>query len=412
MQTTTYAPIAGLKPFSSHTKSRGIVNERVYLSPPHMNGREMAYIEQAFAANWIAPLGENVDAFEDAVKSYVHMPHALGVSSGTAALHLALMVAGVKSGDVVLCSDVTFAASCNPIVYLGAEPAFVDCDAKSWCMDPAPLEDALRHFKKAGRLPRAVIVVDLYGLPADYDRILGICAAFGVPVIEDAAEALGASYKGKMCGSFGALNILSFNANKIITTSSGGMVLAQDGRAIEKMKFWATQAREPQPYYEHKEIGYNYRLSNICAGIGRGQMETLDAYVGQRRAIHRRYAAGLAGLPVSMNPVISGAKPNFWLSVMVFEDGCGMSPDEVADALARENIETRPFWKPMHMQPVYRDCLFFHAGRAPVGEALFQRALCLPSGSAMSAVVQDRIIGIIQGCFRHAGAKTLAEVCL
>jgi pyridoxal phosphate-dependent aminotransferase EpsN len=390
------------------------VKERVYLSPPHMNGREMGYIEHAFATNWIAPLGENVDAFEDAVKSHVHMPFALGVSSGTAAMHLALMYLGVGPGDVVLCSDVTFAASCNPIVYLDAEPVFIDCDLKSWCMNPALLENALFHYKKAGRLPKAVIVVDLYGLPADYSRITDICAEFGVPLIEDAAEALGASYKGRMCGSFGEIAILSFNSNKIITTSSGGMVLAHHEQMVQKMKFWATQAREPFPYYEHKEIGYNYRLSNICAGIGRGQMEKLDDYVEKRRGIYRRYAEAFSGLPVGMNPVIDGARPNFWLSVMTFEDGCGIAPEDVAEALARENIETRPFWKPMHMQPVYQDCRFFSdTRRIPAGEVLFKSGLCLPSGSAMSADTQDRIIDIITDCFRQNRVypKIPAEVC-
>ena len=387
------------------------MNERVYLSPPHMNGREMGYIEHAFATNWIAPLGENIDAFEDAVKSFVKMPYALGLSSGTAAMHLAMMALGVGPGDVVLCSDVTFAASCNPIVYQGAEPAFIDSDPESWCMDPSLLADALHAYKKAGRIPKAAVVVDLYGLPADYDRILSICAEFGVPVIEDAAEALGASYKGKMCGSFGALGVLSFNANKIITTSSGGMVLSRSGETVQKMKFWATQAREPLPYYEHKEIGYNYRLSNICAGIGRGQMETLGAYVEKRRGIYRRYSAALADLPVRFNPVIRGAEPNFWLTVMVFEDGCGVSPAEVAEALAAENIETRPFWKPMHMQPVYNSRRFF-SRRALVGEALFQNGLCLPSGTAMSADTQEKVIDIILACFTRSRTRAAAEVCL
>ncbi|MGI5919776.1 MAG: DegT/DnrJ/EryC1/StrS family aminotransferase, partial [Christensenellales bacterium] len=335
------------------------MNEKVYLSPPHMNGREMGYIEQAFATNWIAPLGENIDAFEDAVQRYVGMPHALALSSGTAAMHLAMMSLGIGPGDIVLCADVTFAASCNPIVYQGAEPVFIDCDQESWCIDPALLADALLFYKKKDKIPKAVVVVDLYGLPANYDRILPVCAEFGVPVIEDAAEALSSLYKGSMCGSFGDPSILSFNANKIITTSSGGIVLSRSQEAIQKMRYWATQAREPLPYYEHKDIGYNYRMSNICAGIGRGQMETLPAYVEKRREIYRRYKEALADLPVRFNPVIPGAEPNFWLTVMVIEEGCGISPAAVAEALAAENIETRPFWKPMHMQPVYRSCRFF-----------------------------------------------------
>ena len=379
-------------------KEVGKLNDRVYLSPPHMNGREMGYIEQAFATNWIAPLGENIDAFEDAVQRFVGMPHALALSSGTAAMHLAMMSLGIGPGDIVLCADVTFAASCNPIVYQGAEPVFIDCDQESWCIDPTLLADTLLFYKKEDKIPKAVVVVDLYGLPADYDRILPVCAEFGVPVIEDAAEALGSSYKGTMCGSFGDPSILSFNANKIITASSGGMVLSRSQEAIQKMRYWATQAREPLPYYEHKEIGYNYRMSNICAGIGRGQIETLPAYVEKRRKIYRRYKEALADLPVRFNPVIPGAEPNFWLTVMVVEEGCGVSPAAIAEALAAENIETRPFWKPMHMQPVYRSRRFF-SRRNPAGEELFARGLCLPSGTAMDERVQDRIIDIIRSCF-------------
>lgn len=384
------------------------------MSPPHMNGRELEYIQQAFASNWIAPLGENIDAFESAVKGYVGVGGALAVSSGTAAIHLALRYAGVMPGDAVFCSDVTFAASCNPITYLQAEPVLIDSDMESWCMDPALLASALHAYKKAGRLPKAVVVVDLYGLPANYDRILDVCGEFGVAVIEDAAEALGASYKGRMCGAFGALNILSFNANKIITTSSGGMVLADDEHAIQKMKYWATQARENTPYYEHKEIGYNYRLSNICAGIGRGQMETLDEYVEARRAIHRRYRQGLDGLPVSLNPVIEGAQPNFWLTVMVPDQGCSVSSWQIAEALNRENIETRPYWKPMHMQPVYRNRRFFSVnGQKPVGQRLFESGLCLPSGSALDEDTQGKIIDIIRGCFAaHSRTAGSVEACV
>ncbi len=384
------------------------------MSPPHMNGRELEYIQQAFASNWIAPLGENIDAFESAVKGYVGVGGALAVSSGTAAIHLALRYAGVMPGDAVFCSDVTFAASCNPITYLQAEPVLIDSDMESWCMDPALLASALHAYKKAGRLPKAVVVVDLYGLPANYERILNVCAEFGVTLIEDAAEALGASYKGKMCGAFGALNILSFNANKIITTSSGGMVLADDEQAIQKMKYWATQARENTPYYEHKEIGYNYRLSNICAGIGRGQMETLDEYVEARRAIHRRYRQGLDGLPVSLNPVIEGAQPNFWLTVMVPDQDCSVSSWQIAEALNRENIETRPYWKPMHMQPVYRNRRFFSVnGQKPVGQRLFESGLCLPSGSALDEDTQGKIIDIIRGCFAaHSRTAGSVEACV
>ncbi len=394
------------------------MNSRVYLSPPHMNGTEIKYIQQAFDSNWIAPLGQNVDMFEETVGAYLGMPFALGVSTGTSAIHLALRYAGVGPGDVVFCSDITFAASCNPILYLQAQPVFIDSDPGSWCMSPALLLKALEDHRRAGRLPKAVIVVDLYGLPADYDRILGICADFGVPVIEDAAEALGSSYKNRMCGSLGDIGILSFNANKIITASSGGMVLAKDAKAVEKMKYWATQARENTPYYEHKEVGYNYRLSNICAGIGRGQMTTIDQYVQARRRIFHTYAQELGGLPVSFNPVIDGAVPNFWLSVLVLDAHCGVTVSQIAETLSRANIETRPFWKPMHAQPVFQSCPFYHReNERPVGDRLFESALCLPSGSALSGDDQSQIIELIKGCFagrRSARGKTgdvLREVC-
>jgi pyridoxal phosphate-dependent aminotransferase EpsN len=250
-----------------------------------MNGAEMKYVRRAFRTNWIAPLGENIDKFEESVRSYVRMPEAVALSSGTAAIHLALKALGVSAGDAVFCSDVTFAGSCNPIMYLGAEPVFIDSDMESWCISPALLEKALAEYKSRNRLPKAVIVVDLYGLPADYGRILEICRRYGVPVLEDAAEALGSSYKGEKCGSFGDIGALSFNANKIITTSGGGMALLRDRAAAEKIRYWAAQAREKTPHYEHRDIGYNYRLSNVTAGIGRGQMESLDRYVAARRAI-------------------------------------------------------------------------------------------------------------------------------
>jgi len=368
-----------------------------------MNGAESKYIAQAFESNWVAPLGENVDKLEEELRTFVGMPQALAVCSGTAAMHLILRYLGVKAGDIVFCSDVTFAASCNPITYLQAEPVFIDSDLESWCMSPKVLSDALARCKKRGKLPKAVIVVDLYGLPANYDAILDICAGYGVPVVEDAAESLGASYKGRMCGSFGDFSILSFNANKIITTSGGGMVLANDAAATTKMKYWATQARESARHYEHKEIGYNYRLSNICAGIGRGQMERIDMYVQARRRIYRRYVDALCGLPVCFYPDMDGAQPNCWLSVMVLDENCGVTVDQIIDVLDRENVEARPFWKPMHLQPVYTDCEFFHHdNRLPVGEQLFERALCLPSGSAMSEAIQKQIIDIVRNCFKSS----------
>ncbi len=374
-------------------------NERIYLSPPHMNGGEMKYIREAFESNWIAPLGENLDRLEQTLREYIGVPEALAVSSGTAALHLALQYLGVQKGDAVFCSDITFAASCNPIVYLGAEPVFIDSDWESWCMSPGLLHRALKEYKAMGRLPKAVVAVDLYGLPADYGRILELCSDFGVPVVEDAAEALGSSLNGKMCGSFGQIGILSFNSNKIITTSGGGMVLAKDKAAIEKMKFWATQAREQARHYEHKEIGYNYRLSNICAGIGRGQMEAIGFYIHKRRAVFNRYKEGLSGLPVRFYPFLAGAAPNCWLTVIKLDAAGGVTVYDVIDTLEKANIESRPFWKPMHMQPVYAGNAFYSAGDTPVGEQLFESALCLPSGTAMSEETQDMIIDIVKGCF-------------
>lgn len=373
---------------------------RVYLSPPHINGREMKYIQQAFDNNWLAPLGANVDKLENDIKSFVHMPEALAVNSGTAAMHLALRYLGVGPGDVVFCSDVTFAASCNPITYLHAEPVFIDSDLESWGMSPLLLAQALEDYKQMNRLPKAVIVVDLYGLPARYDLILDICAQYGVPVVEDAAEALGSIYKGQMCGSMGDIAILSFNSNKIITTTGGGMVLARDKKAVKKMMYWATQAREPTRYYEHKEIGNNYRLSNICAGIGCGQMETIDLYIKARRSIYSIYVHELCDLPVSFYPRIENAVPNCWLSVMSLNRDCGVEADDIIDALAEENIESRPFWKPMHLQPVFAECSFYYNHDAPpVGEQLFETSLCLPSGSAMSQEILERIISVIRSCF-------------
>ena len=381
------------------------------MSPPHMNGAEIVYIQQAFATNWIAPLGENVDQLEIAVKKYIGMPEALAVSSGTAAMHLVLQYIGVGPGDIVFCSDITFAASCNPVRYLHAEPVFIDSDIDSWGMSPLLLEKALEAHKKSGTLPKAVIVVDLYGLPARYDLITEICARYGVPLVEDAAEALGSSYQGRMCGSFGDLNILSFNANKIITASCGGMVLAQEKAAVDKMKFWATQAREKTRHYEHKEIGYNYRLSNICAGIGRGQMETLDDYVLARQRIYNRYVSALSDLPVRFYPDIEGARPNCWLTTMVLEENSNVGVYDIIDALEQANIESRPFWNPMHRQPVYAGCAFYHLDNAvPVGDYLFENALCLPSGSAMTEETQTRVIGVIRKCFTDCRRKPTHDV--
>lgn len=370
-------------------------SKRVYLSPPCMNGSEIEYIQSAFRENRIAPLGANVDLFEEMLCAFTGSPFAVALSAGTAAIHLGLLWLGVRAGDRVFCSDVTFSASCNPIRYLGAEPVFIDSDEESWNMSPALLERALSEAKREGRLPKAVVVVDLYGCPADYARILPLCEEYGVPVLEDAAEALGASYRGRMCGTFGKVGVLSFNGNKLITTSGGGMALTQEKAAAEKIKFWSTQAREPAPHYEHKEIGYNYRLSNICAGIGCGQMKTVRENLARRAQIHAAYRKGFAGLPIAFSPELGGAEPNHWLTVIRFT-APGIAVRDVMEALEHENIESRPFWKPMHMQPVYADAPFYTESGTPLGERLFAAGLCLPSGMALTPEQQERIIGIVR----------------
>lgn len=369
--------------------------ERIFLSPPHMNGTEMSYINKAFETNWIAPLGANVDELETRMEAYLPGQKAVALSSGTAGIHLALKYAGVEAGDTVFCSDATFIGSCNPISYLGAVPVFIDCDS-SWNMDPQCLKQALAKAGASGRLPKAVIVVDLYGLPADYDRIRPICEEYGVFLIEDAAEALGSEYKGRQCGTFGNISVLSFNANKIITTSGGGMILTDDENARDKIKFWATQAKEQAPYYLHKEVGYNYRLSNVSAGIGCGQMNRLPEYVGRRKEIYRKYQRGLAGLPVSFYPETAKISPNCWLTVMVSED-IRVKPEVIIQVLEAENIESRHFWKPMHTQPLFQDRLFYSSlSERSVGENLFERAVCLPSGTSMDETQQQRVIKTIR----------------
>lgn len=358
------------------------MRDRIYLSPPYMCGKEMQYIQEAFEQNWIAPLGPNVTAFEREMAAYVGVGHAIATSSGTAAMHLALKYLGVGPGDVVFCSDLTFAGSCNPICYLGAEPVFIDCVRPGYNMSPSALSDALAWAKAAGKLPKAVIIVDLYGQAADYDALLPLCRQYGLPVVEDAAEAVGATYKGKRCGAFGDISILSFNGNKIVNTSGGGMALSNDREAIKKMLFWARQAREPAMHYQHKEIGYNYRLSNICAGIGRGQLEGLSFKLRRRKEIYETYCALFAGTDIEMLPVAATGDPNYWLSIALLP--AAKAPEELCKALAKTSIEARPSWKPMHMQPVFSACKYFpHEGRH-IGLGLFERGICLPSGEGLT----------------------------
>lgn len=363
---------------------------RIYLSPPFMSGFEMQYIQEAFDTNWIAPLGPNVDAFEKEVAAYIGIEHAVALSSGSAAIHMALKYLGVGQGDYVFCSDLTFAGSCNPIHYEKAIPVFIDSEEQTWNMSPVALEIAFEWAKKENKLPKAVIIVDLYGQSADYDALLPLCRKYGVSVIEDAAEAFGATYKGKRCGTFSDIGIFSFNGNKIITTSGGGMLVANDEAITKKVKFWATQAREPYPYYEHKEIGYNYRLSNISAGIGRGQMRIIHDKIQRRKHIYKRYLELFAGTGISMMPIADYGEPNWWLTVVKLNRNDRIFVDRLVNDLAVYNIEVRHLWKPMHMHPVNREYHFFTENN--LSEELFADAVCLPSGDALTESDQSQIV--------------------
>jgi len=370
------------------------MNKRIFLSSPTMHGKEQTYIKEAFDTNWVAPLGKNVDEFEKEIASYVEVRHAAALNAGTAALHMAVKLAGIKPGDQVFCSDLTFSATVNPVSYEGGEQVFIDSERETWNMDPRALERAFEKYPDC----KCVIAANLYGTPAKLDEIVDICAAHGAVFIEDAAESLGASCKGRMTGSFGAYNALSFNGNKIITTSGGGMLLSDDKEAIQKVRFWSTQSREPVPWYEHKEIGYNYRMSNIVAGIGRGQLPYLNEHRDRKEKIYRTYERELACLPVRMNPFLADSRPNFWLSCMTIDQGCTVTPERVRLALEAENIESRPIWKPMHLQPVFASNDFISAGDN-VGEDIFARGLCLPSDIKMTEEDQGRVIEIIKGLF-------------
>jgi pyridoxal phosphate-dependent aminotransferase EpsN len=367
---------------------------RVYLSPPHVFGDEQALVTEAFATNWIAPLGPHVDAFEREFQDTIAVPHAVALSSGTAALHLAMILLGVGPGDRVICSSLTFSASANPIRYQHATPVFVDCD-NTWTMDPSLLEDALKAAAAAGDRVKAVIAVDLYGQSADYDSIVALCDRYGVPLVEDAAEALGATCRGRMCGGFGRLAVFSFNGNKIITTSGGGMLVTHDQAAAERARHLATQARDPAPHYEHSRIGYNYRLSNVLAAIGRGQLKTLADRVARRRAVFRRYVEGLADLPgVSFMPEASYGRSTRWLTCLLIDPlAFGADRESVRLALEREDIEARPAWKPMHRQPVFAGAPMFGGS---VSEGIFRDGLCLPSGSNLDEANQARVISVIR----------------
>ena len=373
--------------------------ERIYLSPPHMGGEEFALVREAFASNWIAPLGPMVEGFEADFRRFLGGAHALALSSGTAALHLAMILLGVQPGDDVLCSTLTFSASANAIVYAGGTPVFVDSEPASWNMDPGLLAEELGRCRRAGRLPKAAIVVDLYGQCADYGRIEPLCRDFGVPLVEDAAEALGASALGKAAGTFGRMAAFSFNGNKIITTSGGGLLASADEALIARARFLATQARDPAPHYQHSAIGYNYRMSNSLAAVGRGQLQVLGQRVERKREIFAYYRRALGELPgIEFMPEPGWSRANRWLTVIQVDPGeFGCDREAVRLALEAENIEARPVWKPMHLQPVFARC---RAVGGAVAARLFDRGLCLPSGPAPTAGDLERIAGIIARCRR------------
>ena len=373
------------------------MDKRLLLASPPMSdeGYELEYIHDAFRKNWVAPLGENVNEFENAVAAYMGGGFPVALSAGTAALHLAMILAGVKPGDTVFCQSLTFSASANPIAYCGAKPVFIDSERETWNMCP----DALRRAFELHGTPKAVVAVHLYGNPAKLDEISAVCREHGVPLIEDAAEALGSEYGGKKCGSFGEYGGLSFNGNKIITTSGGGMLLCRTQEEAKLALKLATQAREAAPWYQHELIGYNYRMSNICAGIGRGQMKVLPLRVQQKREIFDRYCEKLAGLPLTMQPKLDCAEPNRWLSAALLDPGCGVTPAELLAGLNEANIEGRHLWKPMNMQPVFADCPFVGVSETPVCDDLFAHGVCLPSDTKMSMDDVDRVCAVIRGMF-------------
>lgn len=366
----------------------------ILLSTPHMGDRELEFVQAAFDTNWIAPVGPHVDAFEQEFCQLVGVRHAAAVSSGTAALHLALHLLGVGAGDEVFCSSLTFIASASPITYLGAKPVFIDSDRISWNMNPDLLREALHRRARLGKLPKAVVLVHLYGQSADIDPILEVCDRYEVPLIEDAAEALGATYKGRSPGTFGKIGIYSFNGNKIITTSGGGMLVSNDRDLVAKARFLATQARDPAPYYQHSEIGYNYRLSNVLAGIGRGQLRVLGDRVAARRRNFELYRQTLGYLPgIEFMPEASFCRATRWLTCLTIDpDAFGTNREQVRIALAEQRIEARPVWKPLHLQPVFADC---NCIGGEIAQDLFERGLCLPSGSNLTLEDLERVIDAI-----------------
>ena len=386
---------------------------RIWLSSPTMHGEELAFIGEAFETNWMSTVGENINEVEKALAEKVGVRSAVALASGTSALHLCVKLAGVKRGDKVFCSDTTFVATANPVIYEGGIPVFIDTERDTWNMSPEALRKAFELHPDV----KVVILANLYGVPAKLDEIKSICDEHGAVLIEDAAESLGATYKGKQTGSFGTYNVISFNGNKIITGSSGGMLLTDDADAAEKARKWSTQSRDAAPWYQHTELGYNYRMSNVIAGIVRGQLPHLSAHIAQKKAIYERYKEGFAGLPVSLNPFDAGvSEPNFWLSCLLIDEDAmchqtrsdnkaeyrsehGKScPTEILETLAKYNAEGRPIWKPMHLQPFFGDCPFVSVN-GDVSADIYHRGLCLPSDNKMTADEQNRIIEIVRSCF-------------
>ncbi|WP_224999056.1 DegT/DnrJ/EryC1/StrS aminotransferase family protein [Cesiribacter sp. SM1] len=368
------------------------MNEKIWLSSPHMGENELKNIQDAFATNWIAPLGPHVNGFEQDLAAYLGQGvHVAALSAGTAALHLALVILGVEAGDEVICQSMTFSASANPIAYQGATPVFVDSEEKTWNMSPDHLELAIKDRMDKGKKPKAIIVVHLYGMPAQMDRIMDVAKRYEIPVVEDAAEALGSSYKGQKLGSFGDISILSFNGNKIITTSGGGALVSRNEGWVKKARFLATQARDPAPHYQHTQIGYNYRMSNICAGIGRGQMDVLEERVAKRRSNYAFYNISLANHDAIRFMEEPGEEyfSNRWLTTVLVDETSGFSREDIRLGLEQDNIESRPLWKPMHLQPVFAGAPFYGGGTS---ERLFEKGLCLPSGSNLSDDDLKRVV--------------------
>ena len=392
---------------------------KVWLSTPTMHGEELQYIQEAYNTNWMSTVGENINEVERQMAQYVGCRYGIGLGAGTAALHMAVKLAGVKPGDKVFCTDMTFAATVNPVAYEFGEPVFIDCERDTWNMDPAALEKAFELYPDT----KVVVVVHLYGTPAKLDEIKAVCDAHGAVLIEDAAESLGATYKGRRTGSFGAYNAISFNGNKIITGSSGGMLLTDCPEAAAKVRKWSTQSREDAPWYQHEERGYNYRMSNVIAGVVRGQIPHLEEHIARKKAIYERYRDGLADLPLSVNPYVEGEmEPNFWLTCLLIDEEAmceqtrtattasyvtapGKScPTQILEKLAALNAEGRPIWKPMHLQPIYKNNAYvtadgLYAGGPDVGSDIFRRGLCLPCDIKMTVEEQDIIIAAIRECF-------------